>query len=187
MEWDISNFDIVKDRVSKIIEIFQGKIDCFVNNAGIYKDIRYHDCNLDDYKKIMDTNLNGAYFATKEIIMQYFEKKNNGNIIMIGSNRGLIGDDGPYGISKAGIISYAQGLAKELLNKNIRINVINPGMTASNINKINDDDNLYRDYLKGKRILSAKEIADIAIFLISDSSTCITGQIINCDNGETIL
>ena len=187
LEWDISNVNIAKERVSKVIERFDGKIDCFVNNAGIYKEIRYNNCSIEDWNKIINTNLTGLYFSTREIINQCFELNKKGNIIMIASNRGILGDDGPYGISKAGVINFTQGLSKRLLNKNIRVNVINPGMTASNINKISENDNLFKENLKGKRILSAKEIADIAVFLISDSSICITGQIINCDNGETVL
>ena len=187
LEWDISDVSITKEKVQKIIEIFNGKIDCFINNAGIYKEIRYNDCKIEDWNKIINTNLTGLYFSTIEIINQCFEPNKKGNVIMIASNRGIVGDDGPYGISKAGVINFAQGLAKKLLNKNIRVNVINPGMTASNINKINDNDNLFKENLKGKRVICAKEIADIAVFLISDSSSCITGQVINCDNGETLL
>lgn len=187
LEWDISNIEIAKEKVEKIIEKFEGKIDCFINNAGIYKEIRYNTCTEDDWNKIINTNLSGLYFATREIINQCFIPQKKGNVIMIASNRGVFGDDGPYGISKAGVINYTHGLARELLNKNIRVNAINPGATASNINKLKDEDNLYRESLKGRRFIAAKEIAEVAIFLISDSSSCITGQAINCDNGETIL
>lgn len=187
IEWDISNIEISKNKIREIIEKFNGKIDCFINNAGIYKDIRYNDCSIEDWNSIINTDLAGVYFATREIIAQCFEKNNKGNIIMIASNRGVFGDDGPYGISKAGVINLTHGLARELLNKNIRVNAINPGATASNINKLKDEDNLYRETLKGRRFIAAKEIAEVVVFLISDSSSCITGQIINCDNGETIL
>lgn len=187
LEWDISDVNVVKEKVSKVIEKFEGKIDCFINNAGIYKEIRYNNCSIEDWNTIINTNLTGLYFSTIEMVNQCFEPNKKGNIIMIASNRGIFGDDGPYGISKAGVINFTQGLAKKLLNKNIRVNAINPGMTASNINKMNDNDNLYKENLKGKRVICAKEIADIAVFLISDSSSCITGQVINCDNGETLL
>ncbi len=189
IEWDISKVELAKEKVEEIIKIFNGKIDCFVNNAGIYKYLYYNDCNIDDWKKIIDTNLTGLYFATREIIVQCFEKRKNGNIIMISSMEGIRCKygDGPYAISKAEINYLTNVLAKELLGKNIRVNAIAPGVTCSNINKINDKENLYSDGLQGKRILSAKEIADIVIFLISDSSKCITGQVISCDNGETLL
>ena len=106
---------------------------------------------------------------------------------MMASMAGIRGNDGPYGISKAGVIHFTRSLAKKLLNKNIRVNALAPGITSSNINPIDDKGNIYMENLKGKRILSAKEIADIAVFLISDSSQCITGQVISCDNGETLI
>lgn len=187
LQWDVSNIEISHDKVSEIIEIFDGKIDCFINNAGMYKDIRYNNCSIQDWNNIINTDLSGVYFATREVVTQCFEKNNKGNIIMIASNRGVFGDDGPYGIAKAGVINFTHGLARELLNKNIRVNAINPGATASNINHLKDEDNLYRESLKGKRFLAAQEIAEVVVFLISDSSSCITGQTINCDNGETIL
>ncbi len=187
LEWDISDLKLAKTKVEEIVKIFDGRIDCFINNAGIYTNTLFCNCNIDQWKKVIDTNLSGLYFATKEIVTQCFEKLQNGNIIMIASIEGIRGNTGPYGISKSGVIHLTHSLAKDLLSKNIRVNAIAPGMTCSNINAIKDNDNVYRDFLKGKRVLSAKEIADIAVFLISDSSQCITGQIISCDNGETLI
>jgi NAD(P)-dependent dehydrogenase (short-subunit alcohol dehydrogenase family) len=187
LEWDISNIDIAKDKISKIVEIFDGKIDCFINNAGIYKSLRYNNCSIDEWNQMINTDLTGVYFATREIILQCFEKNNKGNIIMMASLAGVRSDEGPYGISKAGVIHMTRSLAKTLLNKNIRINAIAPGITCSNINPVDEAGNVYLENTRGKRILSAKEIADIAVFLISDSSVCLTGQVINADNGETIL
>ncbi len=187
LQWDISNLKVAEEKVKEVIELFEGNIDCFVNNAGIYKPVQYNDCSIKDWNEIMNTNLSGLYFATREIIVQCFEKRKKGNIIMIASMAGIQCTDGPYAISKAGVIHLTRSLAKKLLNKNIRVNSIAPGITCSNINPISDKGNVFLEYTKGKRILSAKEIADIAIFLISDSSKCITGQVISCDNGETLL
>lgn len=186
IEWDISNINEYKEKVKEIVEILNGKIDCFVNNAGIYKSINYNNCNKEDWDKIMNTNLTGLYFATNEIVTQCFEKNNKGNIVNIASIAGMNSNIGPYGISKSGVIHYTKGLAKQLLNKNIRVNGINPGVTVSNINPI-DDDNIYMEQVPGKRMILAEEIADIVVFLISDSSSCITGQIITCDNGATLI
>ena len=188
LQWDISNLEIAKDKVKEAIEIFNGNIDCFINNAGIYRPVQSHDCTINDWNEIMDTNLGGLYFATREIIAQCFEKRGKGNIIMISSIEGIrTVNNGPYGISKAGVNYLTHSLAKKLLSKNIRVNAIAPSVTCSNINKFDDKGNIYEKGLKGKRVLSAKEIAAVAIFLMSDSSLCITGQVIPCDNGETLL
>ena len=187
LEWDISKIELAKQKVEEIVKIFEGKIDCFINNAGIYNGSQYNDCSIEKWNEVMNTNLGGLYFATREMIMQCFEKNRKGNIIMMASMAGIQCTDGPYAISKEGVIHLTRSLAKKLLNKNIRVNALAPGITCSNINPINDNGNVYLEYTKGKRILSAKEIADVAIFLISDSSQCITGQIISCDNGDTLL
>ena len=134
----------------------------------------------------MSTNLKGVYFATKEIINQCFVENKQGNIIMISSITGMSASEGPYAISKASINHVTISLAKELLKHNIRVNAIAPGVTSSNINHIDENDNMYYENAVGKRVLSPKEIAEVAIFLVSDNSKCITGQVIACDNGDTI-
>ncbi len=187
MVWDISDVNKLDSKVSELKTIIGEKLDCFVNCAGIYKDLRYYQTSEQDWDDIINTDLKGPYFAISRIATEIFEKQNDGNIVIIASNRGIFGDDGPYGIAKAGLINYGKGLANKLLNKNIRVNIVNPGMTASNINKIQDNDNLYQDCLKGKRVITSNEIANIVLFLMSDSSKCMTGQVINCDNGESNL
>lgn len=189
IQWDISELATAKEKVKNILDMFEGNVDCFINNAGIYEYLPYNNCSVEDWNKILNTNLAGVYFATKEIIIQCFEKREKGNIIMISSIEGIRSEsgDGPYAISKAGVNHLTKALSKKLLSKNIRVNAIAPGVTCSNINHIDDKGNLYSESMQGKRILSAKEISDIAIFLISDSSKCITGQIISCDNGETLF
>lgn len=186
IEWDISNIQICEEKIKQIINKFNGKIDCFINNAGIYKDITYEKCTSKDWENIMSTNLKGVYFATKEIINQCFVENKQGNIIMISSITGMSASEGPYAISKASINHVTISLAKELLKHNIRVNAIAPGVTSSNINHIDENDNMYYENAVGKRVLSPKEIAEVAIFLISDNSKCITGQVIACDNGDTI-
>ncbi len=187
VQWDISKVDLVKEKVEEIVKRMNENIDCFINNAGIYMPLQYNNCNVDDWNEIMDTNLGGLYFATREIITQCFEKMKRGNIIMVASIEGIRGMDGPYGVSKANVIHLTHSLAKKMIDKKIRVNAIAPGVTCSNINHFDDKGNLYSQSLQGKRILSAKEIADVAMFLISNSSKCITGQILTCDNGETLL
>ncbi len=187
VQWDISKAELAKEKVEEIVKITNGEIDCFINNAGVYKDSQYDSCSIEDWNKIMDTNLKGLYFATREIVLQCFEKRKEGNIIMVSSMAGIQYEDGPYATSKAGVIHLTHSFAKKLLNKNIRVNAVAPGITISNINQINEEGNIYKENTKRKRILSAKEIADVTMFLISDSSKCITGQIISCDNGDTLL
>ena len=184
--WDIEDVLDSSDKIKQILNIFNNKIDCLINNAGIYTKNNILNCDIQTFEKIINTNLKGLYFITKEMIQQCFLKQNYGNIIMISSIEAINKIDGPYAISKEGIINLTKSLARNYQKDNIRINAIAPGMTCSNINKINDKENLYREYLKGKRIISAQEIAEVAIFLISDASKSLNGEILTCDNGENL-
>lgn len=187
LEWDINQIDLLEEKIDRIMKIFNGRIDCLINNAGIYNNSACLETDSNIFDSMINTNLKAPYFISKEIIKRCFIKQNKGNIIFISSNRGIMGDDCVYGISKSGVINFTKGLAKKYLNNNIRVNSIAPGMTTSNINGIKDTENLYAEYLKGKRVLSAREIAEIVMFFVSEASTCITGQVIACDNGESIL
>lgn len=186
IEWNISNLQLCEGKVKQIMNKFNGKIDCFINNAGIFKYRGYNNCTIEEWDSIMSTNLEGVYFATREIINQCFKKNKTGNIIMISSIEGVRNTEGPYAISKASVNHITRSLAKELIEDNIRVNAIAPGVTCSNINHIDETDNVYYENSVGKRVLSPKEIAEVAVFLISDNSKCITGQIISCDNGDTL-
>lgn len=187
LQWDISDTDCIGEKIQNLDEKVNHKLDCVIHCAGVYQNVHFDNCKLENWNFILNTNLKGPYFALNSIIQTFFIDKQVGNVILIGSNRGLIGDDGPYGISKAAFIHYGKGLAKVLLPFHIRVNIINPGMTASEINGIKDTDDLYNKTLMGKRVISSKEIAEIVSFFVSDASTCITGQVLNCDNGESLL
>ena len=94
-------------------------------------------------------------------------------------------DDLPYGIIKAAINSLTQGLSKLLIQNNIRINAIAPGITATDMTGRSKDDLFAQHYSTGRYYLP-EEVAEIASFLISDAAGCLSGQIIVCNNGKSI-
>ena len=98
----------------------------------------------------------------------------------------LMGDDGPYGMSKAAIDNFIEGIARESIKYGIRVNGVAPGMTASNINHIDLKGNLYNANVLGKRVIHPDEIAEVVCFLLSDLSKCVTGAIIPCDDGDRL-
>ena len=110
----------------------------------------------------------------------------SGNILFISSERGIMVDDLPYGISKAAINSLVQGLAKTLIKKGIRVNAIAPGVTASGMTGINITDNLFRESQETSRIYLPEEVAEIACFLLSDTSNLLNGQILVSNEGKSI-
>ncbi len=163
-----------------------GGIDILINNAGVsVHDIDYSTCTEEMWDRQMDTNLKGTYFMTQAFMRYYNEVgKHAGKIINMVSERGLYGDDVPYGLSKRALISYTEGLAKALILKGIRVNAIAPGVTATEMTGHDPEGNLFRKYARGRRVLLPEEIAETAIFLMSDASNCISGQVIACNEAN---
>lgn len=163
-----------------------GGIDCLLNNAGIsIHEIDYKTCSLEQWDAQMDTNLKGVYFLT-QAFMKYYESvgKKSGKIINMVSERGLYGDDVPYGLAKRALISYTEGMARKLILKGVRVNAIAPGVTATEMTGHDPNGNLFRRYALGRRVLLPEEIAEVAVFLMSDASNCISGQVIACNEGN---
>ena len=186
---DISKNDEVEKMINEIITNF-GKIDVLVNNAGI--------CNYDLFtyisdeyvKKIIDINLIGTINVTKSVLNKSMIKNKSGNIINISSIWGITGAscEVMYSLTKAGIIGFTKALAKELAISNIRVNAVAPGVIdtemISNLNE-NEINNLKEEIPVG-RIGKAEDVSNAVIFLSSDKSSYITGQVISPNGGMVI-
>lgn len=157
-----------------------------VNNAGIYIDYNQLNYSYNDFDKIFSTNCRSPFMLSQYFVKYLINNKKKGTIVFTSSNRSLMGDDGPYGMSKAAINNFIEGLARENIKYGIRINGVAPGMTASNINHIDMMGNLYNGNIRGERVILPDEIAEIVCFLLSDLSKCVTGTIIPCDNGDRL-
>ena len=184
-EHDVRNFH-TDDKLIHNARVAMGGIDCLINNAGIsIHEIDYKSCTLEQWDAQMDTNLKGVYFLTQSYMKYYDEVgKKSGKIINMVSERGLYGDDVPYGLAKRALISYTEGLAKKLIQKGIRVNAIAPGVVATDMTGHDPNGNLFRRYALGRRVLLAEEIAEVAVFLMSDAANCISGQVIACNEGK---
>ena len=185
LEWDISNSDLAKSKIKEAKNIL-GRIDIFVNNAGVFNEKCFQEITEGDWDSIMNTNIKGLYFATQSICEYYLENHASGKIINISSNRGILGDFGPYGVSKWGVVGLTRGLGRDLISKGIIVNGIAPGITATAINNIDINENAYSNEPRNRRIALPEEIAEIAIFLASDAANHIVGQTIICDGGESL-
>ncbi len=184
-EHDVRDVSTDDDLIRKA-RAAMGGIDILINNAGIsIHDIDYSNCSEEQWDAQMDTNLKGVYFLT-QAFMKYYDEvgKRQGKIINMVSERGLYGDDVPYGLAKRALISYTEGLARQLIQKGVRVNAIAPGVTATDMTGYDPDGNLFRAYARGRRVLLPEEIAETAIFLMSDASNCISGQVIACNEGN---
>ena len=184
-EHDVRDISTDADLIKKARVAMNG-VDILVNNAGVSVHyIDYSNCSEEQWDSQIDTNLKGTYFLT-QAFMNYYEKvgKKSGKIINMVSERGLYGDDVPYGLSKRALISYTEGLARKLIQKGVRVNAIAPGVTATEMTGYDPEGNLFRPYAVGRRVLLPEEIAETAIFLMSDASNCISGQVIACNEGN---
>lgn len=182
---DVTNSDQVEELVKKAVEKFE-TIDVLVNNAGITRDNLLIRMTEEEFDKVIETNLKGTYIVTKAVT-KYMMKKRKGSIINLASVVGVSGNAGQcnYSASKAGIIGFTKSIAKELASRNIRANAVAPGFIETDMTNVLSDtvkENIYAQ-IPLKRMGEAKEVAELIYFLGEDTSSYITGQVINIDGG----
>ena len=186
---DVSSLDAFQNTIKEIAEN-HGSVDILVNNAGVCKDKLIMRMSEDDWNKVININLNGAFNGIKAV-SQIMIKQRAGRIINISSIVGLIGNPGQanYAASKAGLIGLSKSAAKELAPRGITVNSIAPGYNATHMtNQITDQakENLITKIPLG-RIGSPSDIAASALFLASDEAGYITGQTLTVDGGMVMI
>lgn len=182
---DVRNDEEVNNFIKEVKENF-GSIDILVNNAGVTKDGLLLRMSENDFNDVIDVNLKGTFNMTKAV-SPIMVKQRFGKIINISSVVGIAGNAGQcnYAASKAGVIGFSKSVARELASRNINVNVIAPGYINTEMTSILPD-KVKEEVLKTipmKKIGDPKEIANLALFLSSDLSNYITGQVINVDGG----
>jgi 3-oxoacyl-[acyl-carrier protein] reductase len=164
-----------------------GKIDICVNNAGISKDNLLMRMTEEQWDEVMTVNLKSVYNMTKQVIRPMM-KARSGSIINMSSIIGVRGNAGQssYAASKAGIIGFTKSIAQELGSRNIRCNAIAPGFVETDMTHYLQEGAAAAEYLKKiplGRFGSAEEIANTVVFLASDMSSYVTGQVISTCGG----
>ena len=182
---DVKNAQAVDETATKILEDFK-TVEILVNNAGITRDNLLPGLSMEDIDDVIDVNLKGAMFTTRAFIRN-FVKKRCGNIINLSSVVGLMGNKGQtnYAASKAGIIGFTKSVAKEYGRKNIRCNAIAPGFIMTDMtDKLSDEatEAITKELPLG-RLGTPEDVANLALFLASDLSDYITGEVIKVDGG----
>ena len=157
-----------------------------INNAGVTKDNLLMRMSSEEWNDVIDTNLNSLYRVTKEFIREMMKQK-TGRIINISSVVGMSGNAGQsnYSSSKSAIYGFTKSLAKEVASRNITVNAISPGFIETDMtDKLSDEQKqAIISAIPLSRMGSAKDIADITLFLASDSASYITGENINVNGG----
>lgn len=182
---DIGTFNGCKNMVEEVIKTL-GRIDILVNNAGISSIGLFMDAQEDDINKMVNINLLGAMYLTRNVI-EYMIPRKCGTIINISSIWGEVGASCEvlYSATKGGVNLFTKALAKELAPSNIRVNAIAPGVINTQMNECfsEEEKNSLADDIPIGRFGEPTEIGKIAVFLSSDDSSYITGQIIKADGG----
>jgi 3-oxoacyl-[acyl-carrier protein] reductase len=183
------NFAECESFVNDVMKEF-GKIDVCVNNAGISKDNLLLRMTPEQWDEVMDINLKSVFNMTKQVIRPMMKAK-SGSIINMSSIIGIRGNAGQssYAASKAGIIGFTKSIALELGSRNIRCNAIAPGFIETDMTHYLKDGDGATEFLKKiplGRFGKAEEIANATLFLASDMSAYITGQVLSACGGLNI-
>jgi 3-oxoacyl-[acyl-carrier protein] reductase len=180
------NFAECESFVNDVVKEF-GSVDVCVNNAGISKDNLLLRMTPEQWDDVMQTNLKSVFNMTKQVIRPMMKAK-SGSIINMSSVIGVMGNAGQssYAASKAGIIGFTKSVAKELGSRNIRCNAIAPGFVETDMTsylKEGEQSDKYKAGIPLGRFGTSEDIANVTLFLASDLSSYVTGQVINADGG----
>ncbi len=180
-----ASFTDAQQLVDDVVKDF-GSIDILVNNAGITKDNLLMRMSEEDFDRVIEVNLKSIFNMTKAV-QRTFLKQRSGSIINMSSVVGVTGNAGQsnYAASKAGIIGFSKSMAQELGSRNIRTNVIAPGFIETEMTEQLDEKTVqgWRDAIPLKRGGKPEDIANACVYLGSDLSSYVTGQVIHVDGG----
>ncbi|MGB1020565.1 MAG: 3-oxoacyl-[acyl-carrier-protein] reductase [Flavobacteriaceae bacterium] len=180
-----ADFDAAQELVADIVDAF-GTVDVLVNNAGITKDNLLMRISEEDFDKVIEVNLKSVFNMTKAV-QRTMLKQRHGSIIHMSSVVGVKGNAGQanYAASKAGIIGFSKSVALELGSRNIRSNVIAPGFIETEMTAQLSEEVVqgWRNGIPLKRGGTPTDVANACVFLASDLSSYITGQVLHVDGG----
>jgi 3-oxoacyl-[acyl-carrier protein] reductase len=185
LAYNVGDYQATEAAVKNAVETF-GIIDILVNNAGITRDTLLLRMQENDWDMVMNVNVKSVFNHVKAL-QPHFLKQRKGSIINIGSVVGISGNAGQanYAASKSAIIGLSKSVAKELGSRNIRCNVIAPGFIETEMTQVLSQEvkDAYFKTISLRRGGKPEDVAHTALFLASDLSDYITGQVIVCDGG----
>ena len=182
---NISKFEEVEIMFKEVVKEM-GRVDVLVNNSGITRDTLILRMSEEDFDKVIEVNLKSVFNMTKAV-QRIMLKQRKGSIINMSSVVGVKGNAGQsnYAASKAGIIGFTKSIALELGSRNIRCNAIAPGFIETEMTAVLDEKVVqgWRDVIPLKRGGQPEDVANACVFLASEMSAYITGQVLNVDGG----
>jgi acetoacetyl-CoA reductase len=185
-EGNVSDWDSTKAAFDKV-KAEVGEISVLVNNAGITKDGQFRKMSIDDWKAVIDTNLNSLFFVTKQVVDGMLDR-GWGRIVNISSMNGQRGQFGQtnYSTAKAGMHGFSMALAQEVASKGVTVNTVSPGYIGTDMVRAIREDVLEKIVatIPVKRLGEPEEIASMVSWLASDQSGFTTGANFACNGGN---
>lgn len=182
---NVADFAACKDMIDGIIKE-QGRLDILVNNAGITRDGLLMKMSEEDFDSVVDTNLKGAFNCIRHAARQMI-KQRSGRIVSISSVSGVLGNAGQanYSASKAGIIGLTKAAAREMASRGITVNAIAPGFITTDMTEVLSESikTSVTETIPMKKFGKPEDIAQAAVFLVSEEAAYITGQVLCVDGG----
>ena len=187
---DVSDYNQVADLFKNIKEFFGDSVNILINNAGVTRDTLLMRMKLEDWQTVINTNLNAAFYCTREAIRD-MAKARYGRIINIASVVGLTGNAGQanYAASKAGIIGLTKSIAREYANRGITANAIAPGFIETDMTEVlkpEVKEGILKSIPMGK-IGNPEDVAKAVVFFAGEEISYITGQVLAVDGGMTMI
>lgn len=182
---DVSDFEASREVCRQVVKDL-GPVDILVNNAGITRDTLLASMKEEDFSRVLDVNLKGAFHMVKHLYLNFL-KRRAGRIINITSVVGLMGNAGQanYAAAKAGLVGFTKSIAKELSARGVTCNAIAPGFIETEMTKELTEEQraAYLAAIPLKRLGQARDVARAAVFLASDDAAYVTGEVLRVDGG----
>lgn len=182
---DVADFKQCGEFFNYVIKTY-GRIDILVNNAGITRDGLLMKMSEEDFDKVIDINLKGAFHCMRQVSRQML-KQRSGRIINISSVVGIMGNAGQanYAASKAGLIGLTKSAARELASRGITVNAVAPGFIDTDMTEVLSDAVKEKTLaqIPLQKLGAPQDVANAVLFLASDNASYITGQVISVDGG----